>query len=154
MLMHILFFYSQFNNQVNMNRKSCFCIFFIVLLISPGIILAKTMKDLRESKTGDGLRLCYPFGLTHRWPCLPRYLLLWWQPTESMLSLDTVSRKVITKIVCLLLYIISNIFLLLLFIIISLFIYIKIYSDSGILNVIILFDLISTVNMWYWIFKT
>lgn len=50
MLMHILFFYSQFNNQVNMNRKSCFCIFFIVLLISPGIILAKTMKDLRESK--------------------------------------------------------------------------------------------------------
>lgn len=33
-----------------MDRKSCSCIFFIVLLISPGLILAKTMKDLRESK--------------------------------------------------------------------------------------------------------
>lgn len=51
MLTHISpLFYSQFDNQVKMDRKSCFCIFFIVLLISPGLILAKTMKDLRESK--------------------------------------------------------------------------------------------------------
>lgn len=47
----LISFFSQVLNQVNMDRKSCFCVFFIVLLISPGLILAKTMKDLRESKT-------------------------------------------------------------------------------------------------------
>lgn len=51
-----------------MDRKSCFCIFFIVLLISPGLILAKTMKDLRESKNKRQaqalLPLSYYTGIT------------------------------------------------------------------------------------------
>lgn len=69
MLTHISpLFYSQFDNQVKMDRKSYFCIFFIVLLISPGLILAKTMKDLRESKNKRQaqalLPLSYYTGIT------------------------------------------------------------------------------------------
>lgn len=112
-------FYSQFDNQVKMDRKSCFCIFFIVLLISPGLILAKTMKDLRESKNKRQaqalLPLSYYTGITVSAPVFAALVAAYGIYAVTKYAI----KKGNKKIFYLILYIISNIFLCLIFIISS-----------------------------------